>query len=226
MKRTVPVLLTSLALIAACASPTDSGGGGDDTDVSSDMVQRVGGDPRIGEPWYLAGGMLESTPTALVTLTFDEDTVTGQGPVNSYTAEYTATGDGSLDLGRFATSLEAGPADLERAETDLLFLLNAVDGYTTVDAGELYLFEGDLNVLVYAATQPSDEPTISDETQAMALEIIGMAEADARTAVEGADMTFRVVSRDGEGLVVTEDYSVTRINATIVDDEVTATTIG
>lgn len=161
-----------------------------------------------------------------MTLTFDEDTVTGQGPVNSYTAEYTATGDGSLDLGRFATSLEAGPADLERAETDLLFLLNAVDGYTTVDAGELYLFEGDLNVLVYAATPPSDEPTISDATQAKALEIIGMAEADARTAVEGAGMTFRVVSRDGEDLVVTEDYSVTRINATIVDDEVTATTIG
>ncbi len=227
MKRSAPMLLMSLALVAGCTSASDPDpGGGDDSAASSDIVQPMGGDLTIGEPWYLVGGMLESTPTTEVTLTFEEDTVGGQGPINSYTADYTAAEDGTLDLGRFVTSLEAGPADLERAETDLLFLLNAVDGYTTVDAGELYLFEGDLNVLVYATTPPSEEPTISDETQATALEVLGMSEADARAAVEGAGKTFRVVSRDGEDLAVTEDYNVTRINATLVDDEVTRTTIG
>ncbi len=226
MKRSAPMLLMSLALVAGCTSASDPDPGGDDSAASSDIVQPVGGDLAIGEPWFLVGGMLESTPTTEVTLTFEEDTVGGQGPINSYTADYTASEDGTLDLGRFLTSLEAGPADQERAETDLLVLLNAVDGYTTVDAGELYLFEGDLNVLVYATTPPSDEPTISDETQATALEVLGMSEADARAAVEGAGKTFRVVSRDGEDLAVTEDYNVTRINATVVDDEVTRTTIG
>jgi len=188
MKRSAPMLLMSLALVAGCTSGSDPGpGAGDDSAVSSDMVQPMGGDLRIGEPWYLVGGMLESTPTTEVTLIFEEDTVDGEGPINSYSADYTATKDGALDLGRFVTSLEAGAADLERAETDLLVLLNAVDGYTTVDAGELYLFEGDLNILVYATTPPSDEPTISDETQATALEVLGMSEAEARAAVEGAE---------------------------------------
>lgn len=188
MKRSAPMLLMSLALVAGCTSGSDPGpGAGDDSPVSSDMVRPVGGDLRIGEPWYLVGGMLESTPTTEVTLIFEEETVGGEAPINSYTADYTATKDGALDLGRFVTSLEAGPADLERAETDLLFLLNAVDGYTTVDAGELYLFEGDLNILVYATTPPSDEPTISDETEATALEVLGMSEADARATVGGAE---------------------------------------
>ena len=226
MKRSTPILLMSLALVAGCTSGSDPGPGAGESAAGSDVVQPVGGDLAIGEPWYLVGGMLESTPTTEVVLTFEADTVGGQGPINSYTAQYTATEDGTLEVGRFATSLEAGPADLERAETDLLFLLNAVDGYTTVDAGELYLFEGDLNVLVYATTPPSNEPTISDETQATALEVLGMTEADARATVEGAGRTFRVVSRDGEDFAVTEDYDVTRINATVVDDEVTRTTIG
>jgi len=227
MRRSVPTLLMSLALVAGCTGASDPDpGSSNDAAASSDIVQPVGGDLRIGEPWYLVGGMLESAPTTDVMLTFDEDTVGGQGPVNSYTADYTAATDGALDLGRFVTSLEAGPDELERAETDLLFLLNAVDGYATVAAGELYLFEGDQNVLVYATSPPSYEPTISDETQAMALEILGMSEADARAIVEDAGTIFRVVSRDGEDLVVTEDYSVIRINATVVDDEVTRTTIG
>ena len=80
--------------------------------------------------------------------------------------------------------------------------------------------------LVYAVEPPSDEPTIDDETQAVALEVIGMSEAEAQRTVQEAGLTFRVVSRDGTALMVTEDYSVTRINATVVDDEVTESTIG
>jgi heat shock protein HslJ len=191
------------------------------------MVRPVGGDLRIGEPWYLVGGMLDAPTTTEVMLTFDESTVGGQGPVNSYSADYTATSTGGLTFGVFASTLMAGPDADMAAEAEILATLEKVDGYTTVEAGELYLFVGDMNVLTYAATPVTDDPmTPSDEALAMATEVLGRTEAEAQAAVEGAGLTFRVVSRDGEGLAVTDDYSVSRINVAIVDDEVTEATIG
>ncbi len=127
----------------------------------------------------------------------------------------------------FASTLMAGPDADMAAEAEILATLEKVDGYTTVEAGELYLFVGDMNVLTYAATPVTDDPmTPSDEALAMATEVLGRTEAEAQAAVEGAGLTFRVVSRDGEGLAVTDDYSVSRINVAIVDDEVTEATIG
>ena len=103
-----------------------------------------------------------------------------------------------------------------------------MDGYTTVAAGELYLFAGDVNVLVYsvAPQPPADDLTITEETEALAASVVGMAETQAQETVEAADHTWRVVARDGVSFPVTEDYSPTRINATIVDGTVTETTIG
>ena len=191
------------------------------------MVKPVGGDLRVGEPWYLVGGMLEQPTSAEVTLTFDESTVGGQGPVNSYSADYTATSTGGMAFGVFASTLMAGPDAQMAAEAEILATLEKVDGYTTVEAGELYLFDGEMNVLTYSATPVADDPmTPSDEAQAMATEVLGMTEAQAQAAVEAAALTFRVVSRDGEGLAVTDDYSVSRINVAIVDDTVTEATIG
>ena len=190
------------------------------------MVKPVGGDLRIGEPWYLVGGMLEQSPSTDVTLTFEETTVGGQGPVNSYSADYTATSTGGLTFGVFASTLMAGPDADMAAEAELLATLDKVDGYTTVEAGELYLFDGDMNVLTYSATPVTAEPTISDATQKLAAEVLGMPEAEAQAAVEGAGLTYRVVSRDGKALAVTDDYSVTRINVAIVDGTVTEATIG
>jgi heat shock protein HslJ len=229
------VLILTVSLLAACARTVDPatdgadpvGGAAGDSPTSSDMVRPVGGDLRIGEPWYLVGGMLDAPTTTEVMLTFDESTVGGQGPVNSYSADYTATSTGGLTFGVFASTLMAGPDADMAAEAEILATLEKVDGYTTVEAGELYLFVGDMNVLTYAATPVTDDPmTPSDEALAMATEVLGRTEAEAQAAVEGAGLTFRVVSRDGEGLAVTDDYSVSRINVAIVDDEVTEATIG
>lgn len=234
-RRAVPLILT-LGLLAACARTPDSNAGGadpasgaagGDSAVSSDMVKPVGGELRIGQPWYLVGGMLEQPPSPDVTLTFQETTVGGQGPVNSYSAEYTATSSGGLDVGVFASTLMAGPDAEMAAEAEILAALDTIDGYTTVEAGELYLFDGDMNVLTYSAAPVADDPmTPSGEALAMTTSVLGMAESEAQAAVEGAALTFRVVSRDGTGLAVTDDYSVSRINVAIVEGKVTEATIG
>lgn len=235
MKR-LPILLLTIGLLASCARTTDpaaggadpsSGPAGGDSAVSSDMVKPVGGDLRVGQPWYLVGGMLESPTSTPVTLTFEEARVGGRGPVNTYSADYQATAAGELTLGEFASTRMAGPEPDMAAEAELLDLLGTVDGYTTVEAGELYLFDGEMNVLTYSAAPVAVDPLApSDAALAMATEVVGMAETEAQAAVEGAGLTYRVVSRDGTGLAVTEDYSVSRINVAIVDGQVTEATIG
>jgi heat shock protein HslJ len=235
MKRLPILIALTVGLLASCAQTSDpatggadpaGGAAGGDSAVSSDMVKPVGGDLRIGQPWYLVGGMLEQSPSTEATLTFEDTTVGGQGPVNSYSADYTATATGGLTFGVFASTLMAGPDADMAAEAELLATLATVDGYTTVEAGELYLFDGDMNVLTYAATAVAVEPTISDATQQMTADVVGMPEAEAQAAVEGAGLTFRVVSRDGESFAVTDDYSLTRINVVVVDGAVTEATIG
>ncbi len=235
MKR-LPILLLTLGLLAACARTIDpaaggvdpsSGAAGGDSAVSSDMVKPVGGDLRVGKPWYLVGGMLESSTEADVILTFEEARVGGQGPVNTYSASYEATVDGGLTVGEWMTTLMAGPELDMAVEAELFALLNEVDGYTTVEAGELYLFDGERNVLTYSAAPVADDSmTPSDAALAMTTDVLGMTESEAQAAVEGAGLTLRVVARDGTGLAVTDDYSVRRINVAIVDDKVTEATIG
>jgi len=235
MKR-LPILLLTIGLLVSCARTTDpaaggadpsSGAAGGDSAVGSDMVAPVGGDLRVGQPWYLVGGMLESPSSTDVTLTFEEARVGGQGPINTYSADYTATPEGGLDIGEWVTTLMAGPEAEMAAEAELVALLDKVDGFTTVEAGELYLFEGDMNVLTYSATPVTGDPlTPSDEALAMATEVLGMSESEAQAAVEGAGLAFRAVSRDGTGLAVTDDYSVSRINVAIVHGKVTEATIG
>jgi heat shock protein HslJ len=116
----------------------------------------VGGDLRLGQPWYLVGGMTEQLGAAAgATITFEAEQVGGQAPVNSWSAGYTATQEGSLELGPIAATLMAGPDAAMAAETAYLAALDAVDGYTTVAAGELYLFTGEDNVLVYSVSPPT-----------------------------------------------------------------------
>ncbi len=108
------------------------------------MVRPVGGDLRIGETWHLVGTFLSSVvmPPDL-TVTFEKDRVGGPGPVNSWSAHYTATPDGDLTLSDMVSTLKAATDDaLMRAEDTYFKLLDAVDGYTAVEGGELYLFDG------------------------------------------------------------------------------------
>ena len=131
MKRIPVLLILTVGLLAACAQTADpvaggadpaSGAAGGDTAVSSDMVKPVGGDLRIGKPWYLVGGMLAGAPSSEVTLTFEEKTVGGQGPVNSYAADYTATSTGGLTFGVFASTLMAGPDAEDEARVAVVHL--------------------------------------------------------------------------------------------------------
>jgi len=237
--RSRPLLLACLALgsmlLAACARSVDPAGPGTpgaggsgpaDQPVTSDLVSPVGGDLRRDSPWYLLGGTLpSSSDTPTVTMTFGTAQVGGRAYVNAWSAPYTATPSGGLTLGPIAATRMAGPPEAMAAEQEFLDLLATVDGYAAVQAGELYLFDGDRNVLTFSAT-PAQMPTVSASTTALAARVVGMSQAQARRAVEAAGRTFRVVSRDGEALVVTDDYRTDRINATVVDGTVTSTTVG
>jgi heat shock protein HslJ len=232
--RTPTIIVAALALtmLGACArdiTPAADGASAPpgDTAASSDMVTPVGGDLRVGQPWYLVGTSLSSVmmPEG-VTITFEDKTVGGRAPVNSWSADYTVTARGGLELGPIASTLMAGPDEAMRAEEAYFALLETVDGYTAVEAGELYLFDDQAQVLTFSTTQQPSEPQISDATLAVAQDVIGMTEKKAQSTVEAAGLTYRVVSRDGEGLAVTDDYSVVRVNATIVDGEVTETYVG
>jgi hypothetical protein len=48
-------------------------------------------------------------------------------------------------------------------------------------------------------------------------QLAGFDEQAAQNCVEGAGLTWRVIARDGEYFMVTEDYSPQRINAVIED---------
>lgn len=212
---------------ASPASPAVPGAG--DQPIASDLVRPVGGDLRIGQTWHLVGTYLGSSvmPDGL-TIAFKRDTVGGPGPVNTWSARYTASPTGDLALRDMVSTSRASTDDaLMAAERSYFGLLGDVDGYTAVEGGELYLFDGEANTLVYSVNPPVDDPmAISDETQALAARVVGMQESAAKAAVEAAGHTFRVVARDGEHYAVTEDYSTTRINVTIEGGTVTEATVG
>jgi hypothetical protein len=65
-----------------------------------------------------------------------------------------------------------------------------------------------------------------EQTEAFAATVVGMIESDAVAAIEAEGYVARVVARDGEYFMVTEDYSVTRINLVVVGDRVTEATVG
>ena len=75
---------------------------------------------------------------------------------------------------------------------------------------------------------PTDEEMQEqrERTEAFAATVIGMTEVDAIAAIEAEGYVARVVARDGEYFMVTEDYSVTRINLVVVDDRVTEASVG
>jgi heat shock protein HslJ len=231
-RRSLLALALSTGLLVACSTTTQpavpSSSGNPDLPTSSDMVRPVGGDLSVGETWYLTWASGDSPRAgADVTMTFEAESVGGQAPVNTYSAGYTTTDSGAIELGPIASTLMAGEPDAMRAEAQFFALLEAVDGYTTVAAGELYLFDGDMQTMAFSlAPGVPAEPTVSEEAEALATSVIGMTEAEAQRTVEDAGYVFRVVSRDGVGLAITEDYSVTRINVTVLQELVTESYVG
>jgi hypothetical protein len=75
---------------------------------------------------------------------------------------------------------------------------------------------------------PSDEELQEQlvRSEAFAETLIGMTENGAIAAIAAEGLIARVVARDGEYFMVTEDYSVSRINLEIENDRVTRATVG
>lgn len=101
----------------------------------------------------------------------------------------------------------------------------------TVSACEKAIAESDPLVVALDAARDAvsdgEDPLV--RAGRIAAAVIGMAEVEAVALVEGVSsmpMSVRVVSRDGEALPVTEDYSPTRVNLAIVDGTVTEATVG
>lgn len=102
----------------------------------------------------------------------------------------------------------------------------ALGGHYTDWYGEIYCTqEGDVST-VTEAPEPSIEELMSEQiARAEALNLTGYTEASAARMAAEADVPFRPVVRDGEMMMVTEDYRPGRINATINNDIVMSYTI-
>lgn len=239
----------AVPLLASCAPAPDAGSGGaagsgapsggtsggsrGDQPVASGPVQPAGGDLREGAPWYLVWSSQDAAGrelgTTRATVVFDGGRLTGTGPVSTFTADYRATSSGGMTIGPItATQRGSSRADM-RAGTPaaaLVGLLAAVDGYTVVAGGELYLFDGRVQVLTLTAQPPGSVPTIDPATLALARDVVGMSESAAEQAITAAGLTMRVIARDGTSFPVTEDYRVDRVDVTVEHDVVTAATVG
>ena len=166
-----------------------------------------------GSQWILVG------PAALgkeVTITFANGEVTGKAAVNTYSAPFTATEAGSIDIGPI-TSTEIGGSPAQMAAEQAYFAaLERAQAYDS-DEVQLTLRAGDEALVRFA--QP-DSPAVFGAT------LVGMKLARARKAAQEAGYAFRVVSVDGESRPVTMDYRPDRLNATVVDGRVTEVTVG
>lgn len=128
----------------------------------SEPVRPVGGDLRTGQAWYLAAVSGSPGAPSGVTLTFEAERVAGQGPVNTFSAAYSASATGSLTFGPIASTSMAGPEEDMQAEAELLEILESVDGYTALEGGELYLFDDQWQVLTFSATPAPADPEVPD----------------------------------------------------------------
>jgi hypothetical protein len=75
-----------------------------------------------------------------------------------------------------------------------------------------------------AAPEPND--AVSADIQAAAEAVIGAPEAEAVDKIESIGAVARVIHRDGEDLMVTDDHRLDRINLEVVDGRVVGTSIG
>ncbi len=201
------IVLGAVLMLAACngGSPTPE----PSVTPSAPVPQALA----PGSEWLLVG------PAALgkdVTITFADGQVTGKAAVNTYSAPFTATEDGMIDIGPItSTEMGGSPAQME-AEQQYFTALERVEYYDS-DEVQLTLRTGREAVVRFA--QP-DSPAVYGAT------LVGMKLARARTAAQDEGYAFRVVSVDGESRPVTMDYRPDRLNATVVDGRVTEVTVG
>jgi len=102
--------------------------------------------------------------------------------------------------------------------------------YTVSALPDEYVQQAEPIAVEPGVIEPAIEPAV-DPSDAMiadvdAAALVGSSEAEATEAAKSKGWDVRVVSRDGEDFPVTMDYRGDRVNLTIVDDVVTASTVG
>jgi heat shock protein HslJ len=190
VSRLLPAALVCIALVAA--------GCGDDADTRSETA----GMPTTledlqAERWVLDGEA--STPSitdaeGAVTIAFDAEEVHGTGPCNVYGGAFEVDDD-SISLGPLASTMRACEDPINRAETDYLAALEAVESSEIDDDDRLVLSGPDVT-LVFDALDV-------DEALRGTWSIVNVASGDAIVSVvEGSEPTL-TLSDDGEASVST-----------------------
>ncbi|MFN8184953.1 MAG: META domain-containing protein [Candidatus Nanopelagicales bacterium] len=201
------LILGAVLVLAACSSGSTTPG------PSPSPPAPVPQALAPGSTWVVVG------PAALgedVTITFADGQVTGKAAVNTYSAPFTATEDGSIDIGPI-TSTEIGGTPAQMAAEEQYFdALERAEAYDS-DEVQLTLRTGSEALVRFA--QP-DSPAVFGRS------LVGMKVARARKTAQAQGYDFRVVSVDGQSKPVTMDYRPDRLNATVVDGRVTEVTVG
>ncbi|MCU0300626.1 MAG: META domain-containing protein [Candidatus Nanopelagicales bacterium] len=231
--------LTALALVVAlgatggCAEYTTTGLPAEEAGVDSAEEVAHGGEALEGTSWTLdsAAGDAAALGDFAITASFLEGTMSGQAPVNRYTAEVELGEGGELAIGPVAATKMAGPEDAMAAEATYFALLEGVTGYA--QQGEmLELLNGSQAILTFvAAGAATQEPTTdpmdpSAEAEQVAGDVVGMSLAQAEAAAAAAGLEIRVASVDGDNRPLTSDFRPDRITVVIVDDVITEATVG
>lgn len=219
-------LLLAVGLLSACADYTTTGVPEDENPAGEGLGASLAPvtDQLSGTSWTLRSSSAAAVDlgTFDITASFADAVMSGQAPVNRYTAGYTVDGE-EFTLGPIATTRMAGPKADMAAEAAYLALLGTVTGFH-VDGSELDLLAGEEPVLEYEARDPMTDALQS--TQEFADTLVGMSTAQAKKAAEKAGYTFRVVEVDGVPKAATADLRVDRINVAVEDGEVTSATAG
>jgi hypothetical protein len=77
-----------------------------------------------------------------------------------------------------------------------------------------------------AACPAADSADATAITEVRAALLVGLSEVDAERCAMELGWGWRVGERDGEGFALTEDYSLSRVTATVVDGAVTSIVVG
>ena len=205
--------IAAAVCVLLAASACSQSAGDDPEPSSASPSASVPAELTPGVRWILVH---PATMRGDVSITFDEEQLSGQAPVNRYFGPFTATDDGHIDIGPVASTMMAGDPALMKSERKYLELLERVDTFDS-NGMELTLRAGRETVLRYA--QP-DSPALFGST------LVGRTVPQARARAKAAGYEFRVISVDGEGRPATTDYNPLRLNATVVDGRVTEVTTG
>ncbi len=148
--------------------------------------------------------------------------MSGQAPVNRYTASYTVDGE-QFTLGPIAGTRMAGPDDAMVAEAAYLTLLEAVTNFE-LNGSELALLAGERPC---SSTPPATRSTMLwSPRRSSPTRWSGKTTAQAKKAAEDAGYAFRIIEVDGVPKAVTADLQPDRINVAIEDGVVTEATAG